>query len=633
MKTMPNQGRIPQRSISKNDLYNKFCNIFTMITSKEFDLLGRYHFEAYVPVSPVIEEDIQFKIDSISDEIVPIIGSTGIGKTYLLLHTLEKKYQVNHVTMNNPMLVSQDGFRDVIYYSSFEYEATYNHLSTAEIILSKTEALRCFINNVNGGDAISDEEINRIISKERLEILTYEGLPSRIAISKMKLLHALKHCKIRNIVFICDDLESLDEIKQHEICRDFLSLFEELKNIEGRGFYSKLILCLRTTTYANVYKKDYYNTHRASQALELQEVPSLSDVFSKRFELIKDNETLYNQAGNHESWLKAEEILIKLAIQIDVMHRNILTMLNNHNIGNALNDFDRILTNRMWTQSNAAPLASFEIKGYNFRLSEARTMRVLAMNETDIYFQNPTYSLRCILPRPGAKIQVDYIALIILRFYRNKIDMKNSTNSLAIDERKKSQVLTILLYCLNKKGALDRYDATLIRQYVSDIFEYYTENGMLLYHEQLEQTSDCPIYLSPRARVIFDLFFKNTILFDIFRDGFLLSSNYDQRCTADLTQDQRFADFIKYTLDIITYEHTFIQQIITDGDVDRFRTEFGSGVISQLFVNAIEASFEKFFSSKVPKDLLVPYEYIAEQSKRNANSLLDAVDLSAFTLT
>ena len=101
MKIRPNEYKELINSHVKNDLYKKFRIPFDRILNKDFDEFGAYNDKVYVSVDEELENDIKSFFDDHVGGIQPLIGSTGIGKTHLIMHVLKSYYGDEKINANN----------------------------------------------------------------------------------------------------------------------------------------------------------------------------------------------------------------------------------------------------------------------------------------------------------------------------------------------------------------------------------------------------------------------------------------------------------------------------------------------------------------------------------------------------
>lgn len=344
MLIRPNTCETPSESKQKNDLYRKFHQYFSGATEKEFRQYDYYGKEGYISVNPLVESKILDVLRHNIDEILPLVGATGVGKTYLLLYCLKLYYNVDNIPSNTPSLFPHGDAFDLVYYSDFNITEASVLEDPRALCLAKVQAM--YERVKKQFDITSDPNVEAFIQDKKLEIKFYDSSNKEYEKELYKLVLLLDSVKIplKNVVFVFDDLESLTEDQQFLLMQNFLILYENLKS-KRRKYCSKFFFCLRNNTYHNIYRQDFYNTHRANKAEFISLVPSLSEIFEKRFDIILKSEKV-KKAQNRKTWESAKKILIDISKRVDSSYAQLLLKLNNNNISKALDDFLNIISNR-----------------------------------------------------------------------------------------------------------------------------------------------------------------------------------------------------------------------------------------------------------------------------------------------
>lgn len=619
MYEKPNTQEKPTTTKAKNDLYRKFRSFFVGATEKEFGQFDLYGTETYVSVDALAEEKLFDSFSDTVDEIIPLVGPTGIGKTYLLLYCLKSYYKINNVPANNPVILEKDGHKDLIYYSDFNVTERTILEEPTKLNLAKMMAIHECVSKHFKKDDVSID-VNKYIESNKLEVKYY----SEKNLYYQKVLYNLTNTlnmddiKIRNIVFIFDDLESLTEKQQYDLMEDFLILFENLKSKSNGKYHLKFMFCLRNNTYYNIYKKDFYNTHRANRALYIVKAPSLSELFSKRCDTILKSEKV-KAANNEKSWEQAKEILISISDRVDNSYNNLLLNLNNSNISNALDDFLNILSNRRWTQKNVNPAASFMIEENDYYINDTNIMRILSMGEKNIYYQTMSNSLRCILPDPGRRNKDDLISLIVLRAFRFR--SLHDIESASIQTRLLSAdvIKDILTICLLQSSQVDySQQKESLNNLVNSTISYYKDNRFIRKNvDPLENLDENKYFMLPRGEQIFDLFFSKIILFTIFRDTYIFNNErFDTRCSYKMSFNDLIFEAFKYEELLIDLELKLFRKIQKNNRIQDYISLVGEWSFSENFLEAINKSAVQFYKGKdaIPQNISVKIEEFKQKT-------------------
>ena len=614
MLIRPNEhGKVEPQKV-KNDLYRKFKDYFISATEKEFRQFGSYPRKGYCSINPAVEEKVNSTLESTIDEIVPITGPTGIGKTYLLLYCLKERYQVDIIPTNCPQIFPCDGGHDLLYYSDFSI--------TEEMVLKEPDTLilakiRAMCDKIMGCFGVQEPDVDKFIKENKAEVAYYseQGQAYQRALFMLTELLNSDMVSINNIVFIFDDLESLDTEDQLSLMRPFLQFYDNLKEKSIGVYHAKFFFCLRKDTYYNLYRQDFYNTHRATKATTLFKAPPLSDIFYSRFNVIL-NFGKAKKAKNQETWERARDILIDISNRIDSSYNNLLLMLNNNNISNALDDFLSILSNRRWTQRNVNPAASFQISESDYYINDTNVLRILSMGEQNIYFNSKMFPIRCILPDPGVSSSADLMCILLLKAFcqksRSQTDDSEPSFRLLTEEKLVS-IFSNLILGTEEKGNVDK--KSRIQETVHDAIIYYRENRLIHINDDPKDVGDVPAYyMMPRGAQIFELFFSQIILFTIFRDTFLLSNKkYSVECSYQLSFSNLLSEAIKYEETLIETETKLFKKVTSNNAWNIYVSIFGTWSASSSFLTGIDKSTRQFYKEGIPAEVSKKIDELQER--------------------
>lgn len=611
MYIRPNNNAVDSIPMVKNDLYRKFRQYFIGATEKEFRQFDSYGREGYVSVNPIIETRIIDTLEHSIDEILPITGSTGIGKTYLLLYCLKTYYNVDDIPTNHPVIYCKDGSYDLVYYSDFNITEQSILKDATSLTLAKIEAMYECILKQNFFEINDEPDVDEYIQNRKLEVKYYSDDNVGYQKALYRLTALLSNTPIKNVVLIFDDLESLSETQQFSLMENFLTLYENFKAKSERKYRSKFIFCLRNSTYYNIYRQDFYNTHRASKASHLSLAPSLSQIFQKRFDIILQSEKV-KKTANKATWNEAKDILIRVADRVDSSYTNLLLKLNNNNISNALDDFLSIISNRRWTQKNVNPSASFKIEAEDYYINDINIMRILSMGERSIYYQTNTVPIRCILPKPGVVLQDDLVAFLVLRVFRFNNSCVLEDNTVQSKLLSINEVADLIKSCIIPENG--RFDKERVNKIGDDIdravqeaFSYYEDNRFIRKNVDPRRTgSEDKYFMQPRGEQIFDLFFSQTILFTIFRDAFFWDKQtFDARCSVKMRFEDITREAIKYANQLREVELMLHRRIVENRMLRAYIANFGIWSVAESFLSAIKNSITQYYkdTSAIPDSI------------------------------
>lgn len=622
MISRPNEGQDREDALVKNDLFRKFRDYFVGVAEKGFGQHDPYGTDSYIPVNPSAQEGIMDTLSQKTDNICPIVGATGVGKTHLLLYCLKTFYSANEIPANTPVIFERDGHFDLVYYSDFTITEPKVLQNPDLLFLAKIEAMSDLIHS--RFNPTEEVDVQAYIEKNKLEVTHYETDDRKFeeVLFSLSCLLSLPCIPVENIIFIFDDLESLTEGQQYTLMENFLVFFDNLKEKAKRKFRTKFIFALRNNTYANIYKEDFYNTHRADRALSVTVFPTLSALFERRFEIIIKEGTA-KKSKNIDEWKKAKEKLMEVSKRVDRSYTNLLINLNNKNAGKALESFLDILSNRRWTQKNVNPAASFKVSEEDFYINDMNILRILSMGESRVYYPDISFPIRCIFQKPGESFQNDIISLLILRAFHYKIVINGDNAPFPYLLLSISELVELISSLILKEPDDTNFDREKKRlsSLINSNIEYYEENRFI--HEDVSPRSEAIVesgkkryYMLPRGRQIFDLFFKRTILFTIFRDNFFFdSSKFDMRCSSEMRFDDLIRESIKYEGELISVEEKLFKRISQNMAWHSYISHLGQWSASEQFLSGIRCSVQIYYKDgEPPEDILEQIRIATEKT-------------------
>ena len=630
MKVRPNSLKDANEGKNKNDLYIKFKIPFNKILDKDFDEFGAYNNQSYVSVDKNLETEIKDFFDNSSHGIYPLIGSTGIGKTHLIMNILKTYYGDSEINSNFPYIIPvNDNQYDVVLCCAHEKYNKAILSNLTGLLFSRVKTINDKIQKFFPVEDAPKETIEQYYDDLKPEIANYIGEAKNFAQETMRLKYFLSQGGInfRNFILIYDDLESLDGNSQLTLIADLLALYECLRNKKSKTHRTnlKFMFCLRTITYSNLATRPNYDTHRVRQPLILTQYPSLSELFETRFNLCVDNFNLLEGAGNKDTWLKAKEILMSLSVRLDSCCKDLLIRINNYNISDALEDFMKILTNRKWTQKNRNLRQSFKIREEEYYINNVNIFRVLFLGENDVYAYNNLYNYPSLFI-DGRNRQQDILCLYILRFFSKRFTQYQRThsfNALSFDKEEAIDIISSILYEREGESGIEKkVDRIMLK-----LIEYkFLEKDFL--PKENEDTIANLYYITSYGNIIFEEFFKSNILFSIFRDEMVWDdSEYNIKCTCDLSQEELNEEYYKYICEIWSIEKEYFSLINTDiVKKDDYLEFFGDTSLSQMMLDGLLYSINAYYKNE--NESLDSVEYLVKKIIKKKKEIEREVNLT-----
>ena len=602
----------------ENDLYRKFNRVYSEILHPDNKT---YNIEIYCETKSDVENRIFQILNNASDSIVPILGYTGMGKTFLMHYCIRKKYNYEDV-IKNRAFIGQDGEQnDLIIYASYDAtrkeEVTKGRLGGKLGDACDAVLKLCGIPNEN----IEDKknifiQTAKYIKYNKGELLEeYAGTPYDTLEDQAKRLFELDRTayeaerlkwiltsvdtKVKNIILVLDDIEGYigkhkGSNSEYELIDTYESIYDCLRRYSHNKyeFNVKLFICMRERTYNEICKTSWYNTHRAvANPYYLSSGINLCEIFLKRFEFIETKNKVLDYVENLDSWKSAKDILTKLSKELERVMGNSILKLCNYNVSDAVQLFAEILSNRQWTQRNEKAKASFKIEEYQYYLSVASIFRAMAMKNA-VIFQN-SFEIPNLFFENG---KIGYcLPLYILLMLRGK---RNNERELTL-----KKIEDNILDVLNLEVKIEKK-----KKDIHDVVGYFLDKELLFEKISVDWQSNgfiSKFYLTPKAENLLEHFLRDTILLEIYRDDLYLDSAiHDVRCSVKLSSIELFRDVIKLIDDIGNEEKEFLGTVRNRNTWYEFYSIWEKEIITLKLIDALERTFAIYYKNDTPPELI-----------------------------
>jgi len=168
------------------------------------------------------------------------------------------------------------------------------------------------------GISATKDEINKYIRENKASVNHYSKfskVASEYGKATMKLMYYLTRCqgRIRNLIFIYDDLESIPPEQQNSLVLDLLAFSACIGNagISNKTIF-KLMFCTRVSSFSNMSGSEQYNNHRPDPPIVLFEVPEMDKMFVNRFEEFESyqHEEELITPQERETWENSRNVLV-----------------------------------------------------------------------------------------------------------------------------------------------------------------------------------------------------------------------------------------------------------------------------------------------------------------------------------
>lgn len=635
MLVKPNEQYSRNDNDMENDLYRKFNAIFTEILHPDD---SSYDIDTYCKTKNMIEDKVINIMNNFSDSIIPILGYTGMGKTYLMHYCIRKKYNIYGLIKNMSFIVNDGKNKSVIIYASYDankMDKVADGRLAGKLAAASSEILKDLKidNETREGKLSISKNVAEYIRQNKAELLE-ENAPSTDALDiekaealyktnqlayeqeKIKWLLTKKATDIKDVIVILDDIEGLVNVKkknliEYELIDTYLKMYDCLRRCENedRKYKVKLFLCMRERTYNEVKKSAWYNTHRVNNdPFFLTSGIKLGEIFMKRFTAIESKTGVLDEIKKKDSWEEAKSVLNRLSDELERILGNSILEICNYNVCDAVQLFASILGNRQWTQKSEKAQASFKIEEYQYFLSPASCYRAIAMKNAVIYMNE--YQLTNIFYDND---KIGYCLPIYILMMMNEVGGNNKELSL-------KQIQDNMIKVMKYNSDVEKEK----KEQIEEIVQYFTERE--IFFEKIivisETEVDCKYYISPKGKTILRNFFDNTIFLEIYRDDiFLDNSVYNISCSSNLTREDLFMEVIKIIDEIGKEEMEYMRTFENMGTLKTYYRLWRNERISIRLIEAQKKSLYKYYKQRVPSRLIESLDNIEKKYKNTLDKI------------
>lgn len=273
------------------------------------------------------------------------------------------------------------------------------------------------------------------------------------------------------------------------------------------------------------------------------------------------------------------------------------------------------------------PTASFTIESEKFYINDTNILRILSMEERNVYYQTTAATIRCILPNPGKSYMGDLISFLVLRAFKYSNAFDREDPSISSKLLSAADIVDVINDCFASDDESATREKTRQRQkevekVVNSSFAYYEDSRFI--HKNINpqmEEGETKYYMLPRGEYIFDLFFSQMILFTIFRDAYLWDDRiFSAECSSFLSFDDLLKEALKYEAQLVDIEKKFFQKIQLNGKWRRYISCFGDWSVSYSFLYGIDKTIQQFYRSSPPqREIMEEYAKLEKEVKQLIN--------------
>lgn len=372
--------------------------------------------------------------------------------------------------------------------------------------------------------------------------------------------------EIRNIVFIYDDIES-KEVLYHrplvEIARHIHACFSV---IEDKDSQVKTIVALRAYTFRSNIDRQLEARRECIEKNTIRKMDAvkLHDIFVKRFNEIERIVNKEEKVDKLEDYKMAKRQFFMVEDEINKSFGNIIYQLVNCNICNAMYLYISIMDNVRWISVNEyEDNGMFELSSSSYRLTAETVFRAIACGEEIAYFGEDNMFFPNILS--NYKKDIELLALYVIKYLIQKeaTDLYGEkyvegdeiiqnikriflerTNSEILNNLWVEKIAYVLEYL---------YDKSILFRSIYDI-EYISES-------QIERKfhNSYKLYLSPRGKCLFNLFNKNALLLELYRDDIYTDLKNNDKLTFEMSTYEAIKYLLEYICELFQKEQQYLR--------------------------------------------------------------------------
>ena len=354
----------------RNDIFRKFEKQFKYCFLNPINIGDNLYVE-----QPTNEYQNEFNMlfSSCNSDVKFFIGYTGVGKTTFIKHYFSNTtlgintYNTDAIVIPiswDGIHIDDDSFKDEInaqISNVIDNAIDFIDKPTEELILNESESIIEFIKSTRGDilESLTTEEIFKAkkigCSLSQFKIQKCKDLhPVECSTSTLKYVIKNNNPKIKRLIFIVDDLETLSQPKLCYIVSVFFKIYSCMHNIDIK-LITDILISIRPHSF-RFLRKDlkhfsinaYGNYLQAEQYRLLKnKIPNVKEILITRFEeAIKHTP----DPGNPITWDMAKKVFYGIINDFDDGIINMISDLCHMNIRAITDCFQMILSNRVWCQ-------------------------------------------------------------------------------------------------------------------------------------------------------------------------------------------------------------------------------------------------------------------------------------------
>jgi len=354
------------------------------------------------------------------------------------------------------------------------------------------------------------------------------------------------------VTFVFDDIEAKKDVFHKYLIETARHVFSCLNATIGDYLTVKTIVSLRAYTFrCNVGRtSDARRENLLYDTILKSKSVSLHEIFEKRFKEIEEIERIRDKVKRIDNYKSSLDELQFVEKQLDTIGSNLVYNIVNYNLCDAMVLYSKILTNLEWIACNEKEYAgAFQIDAKNYRLTSENIMYSISKGNSKSYFGFGNTFMPNILDNEIDGN--DLYSMYIIRYLINKninvvygekyADAKDIVSEISDVFTSYSNYENSNYWTSNIENSLIKlYESGIVLRSLYDIEESEETQIERIYKDTYK------LYLSPRGKIIYDLFSQNAILLELYRDDIYTNLPNNDKLTDQLSTYEIFIYIVNY---------------------------------------------------------------------------------------
>lgn len=622
----------------ENDIYRKFKYQFDNLLNADETPQNDEEFEKMYVNNENFEKNFYDFLELYSNSMKFCVGYTGIGKTTSIRHCLQ--LGVSTVTkLNTKSRHSKDKYMIIFptfldgarFLANDQFDFIGRVASVCTALERENPELKSILRTFDGRKGFYNficEHTPRILeTKNDFEFLNYSDddeimrklsyaqqfFPYEYYANKLKYYIKATNYKYDQLVVLLDDIETLSEIQQHEVIKEYLHFYSCMNNTDipkEFDYRITMLISLRPHTLRMYRYKDQIEKYRGLEAFTVatntvlkKNALDLSVFFKKRFDFYTSKSSKI--IGNKESWDECYKNLMSLNDAFDGKYKSMIINLCFFNVRAALAIYSKVLANRFWLQGNRTKEIFFTIDSQHYNFNNINVIRAIGCGNSSVFTGEDETSVIPNIFLTDEKLDMDYsvYCMLVIQFFIKIAGAGINDDTIEItygeNAKKLKDVIKIWEDTVGKikkdalyKALIYLFENKILRKSIED-----TDTS-----ETMDQPAsiqgDSKLYISPRGHELMSMLSRDSVYFEMLRECAWREYNghveYSQLSSYELLVQRQqgyiFLDLLEY-IDYLREEEENI--FFSPGnkiDLIKYRDIFGASMMVSILLKGVQNS-------------------------------------------